>query len=179
MPVTNISDRVEWNTWLHHLNFRFWVSVFSYVRVFHAMSTKRTILSLDQRMKVLRRLVDGIVNVQAMSRSTASGWQLLICRTALQISSGNNCWMNKSICVYSLLIIVISLILDTLIIPCIIQQCMYSLCISLVVLHICCCARCNVFGGTPPTPSLWWAATCHVRTLLPGPKGVRPSQVLL
>ena len=33
---------------------------------FHAMSTKRTVLSLDQRMKVLRRLVDGIVNVQAM-----------------------------------------------------------------------------------------------------------------
>ena len=33
---------------------------------FHAMSTKRTVLSLDQRMKVLRRLVDGIVNVKAM-----------------------------------------------------------------------------------------------------------------
>ena len=30
------------------------------------MSTKRTVLSLDQRMKVLRRLFDGIVNVQAM-----------------------------------------------------------------------------------------------------------------
>ena len=38
-------------------------------------------------------------------------------------------------CLYSLLYIVISLILDTLIKPCIIHQCMYSLCISLVVLH--------------------------------------------
>ncbi len=28
-------------------------------------------------------------------------------------------------------------------------------------------------------PSLRWAATCHVRTLLPGPEGVRSWQVLL
>ena len=38
-------------------------------------------------------------------------------------------------CVYSLLYIVISFILDTLSIPCLIHQCMYSLCISLVVMH--------------------------------------------
>ena len=32
---------------------------------------------------------------------------------------------------------------------------------------------------SPAHPSLWWTATCHVRTLLPGPEGVRSWQVLL
>ena len=56
---------------------------------FHAMSTKRTVQGLDPRMKVLRRLDDGIVNVQAMVEEHS--WQLLIRRSALQISLGNNC----------------------------------------------------------------------------------------
>ena len=34
------------------------------------------------------------------------------------------------------------------------------------------------FGAPSAHPSLWWAATCHVRTLLPGPDGVRSWQVL-
>ena len=37
--------------------------------------------------------------------------------------------------------------------------------------------RCTAFGTAHP--SLRWAATCHVRTLLPGPEGVRSWQVLL
>ena len=37
--------------------------------------------------------------------------------------------------------------------------------------------RCITFGAAHP--SLRWAATCHVRTLLPGPEGVRSWQVLL
>ena len=53
-----------------HLNasitFVFEIAYLVLFEVFHAMSTKRTVLSLDQRMKVLRRLVEGIVNVQAM-----------------------------------------------------------------------------------------------------------------
>ena len=41
---------------------------------------------------------------------------------------------------------------------------------------------CNVYyiwRPPPAHPSLWRAATCNVRTLLPGPEGVRSWQVLL
>ena len=38
-------------------------------------------------------------------------------------------------------------------------------------------ARCIMFGTAHPF--LRQAATCHVRTLLPGPEGVRSWQVLL
>ena len=41
----------------------------------------------------------------------------------------------------------------------------------------CCRVRCIPFGAVHP--SLRWAATCHVRILLPGPEGVRSWQVLL
>ena len=36
-----------------------------------------------------------------------------------------------------------------------------------------------VWRPSPAHPSLWRAATCNVRTLLPGPEGVRSWQVLL
>ena len=42
--------------------------------------------------------------------------------------------------------------------------------------------NCNVYyiwRPPPAHPSLWRAATCNVRTLLPGPEGVRSWQVLL
>ena len=57
-------------------------------------------------------------------------------------------------------------------------QCVYPLGISLVVIVLCSIARCIIFGP-PACPSLWRAATCNVRTLLPGPEGVRSWQLLL
>ncbi len=42
---------------------------------------------------------------------------------------------------------------------------------------LCSRLRCITFGAAHP--SLRWAATCHVRTLLPGPEGVRSWEVLL
>ena len=42
-----------------------------------------------------------------------------------------------------------------------------------------CSVKCRPITFGAAHPSLRWAATCHVRTLLPGPEGVRSWQVLL
>ena len=78
VTVTNISHRKERTTWLHHLNacitFVFEITYLVLFEFFHAMSTKITVPSLDQRMKVMTfamesgnlSMIDGIVNLQTI-----------------------------------------------------------------------------------------------------------------
>ena len=58
-------------------------------------------------------------------------------------------------------------------------QCVFPLGISLVVIVLCIIARCIIVGVPRLPVRPWRAATCNVRTLLPGPDGVRSWQVLL